>query len=82
MGIIDGWTLPLPEIRVPTDLTGRVGAWERERRFRPFCAAISVACKTAPELSVDPRGSSLDVAKPGRVRKPGAAFPRIHGHVV
>src|SRR5262249_24755253 len=35
MGIIDGWTLPWPEIRIPPYRTGRVGAWELKRQEQP-----------------------------------------------
>jgi hypothetical protein len=34
MGIIDGWTLPWPEIRIPSYQTGRVGAWEIKRQVQ------------------------------------------------
>ena len=35
MGIIDGWTLPWPEIRIPPYRTGRVGAWQLKRQEQP-----------------------------------------------
>ena len=34
-GILDRWTLPWPEIRVPSYRTGRVGGWELKRQFQP-----------------------------------------------
>jgi hypothetical protein len=35
MDIIDGWTLPWPEIRIPRYRRGRVGAWELKRQVQP-----------------------------------------------
>ena len=35
IGIIDGWTLPWPEIRIPPYRPGRVGAWELKRQVQP-----------------------------------------------
>ena len=35
MDIIEGWTLPWPEIRIPPYRTGRVGAWELKRQEQP-----------------------------------------------
>ena len=33
--IVERWTLPWPEIRVPHYRTGLVGAWELKRQFQP-----------------------------------------------
>lgn len=35
IGIIGGWTLPWPEIRIPPYQTGRVGAWQIKRQMQP-----------------------------------------------
>jgi hypothetical protein len=35
MEIIESWTLPWPEIRIPSYRTGRVGAWELKRQYQP-----------------------------------------------
>jgi hypothetical protein len=35
IGIIEGWTLPWPEIRIRRCLTGRVGVWELKCQVQP-----------------------------------------------
>ena len=35
IGIIDGWTLPWPEIQIPPYRIGGVGAWELKRQVQP-----------------------------------------------
>jgi hypothetical protein len=35
LGVIEGWTLPWPEIHIPPYRPGRVGAWELKRQVQP-----------------------------------------------
>ena len=47
--IIDRWTLPWPEIRVPPYRLGRVGSWELKRQFQPVLRGYFRGLQTAAE---------------------------------
>jgi hypothetical protein len=49
MGIIEGWTLPWPEIRIPLYRTGRVGAWELRRQEQPMLRGYFRGLQTCAE---------------------------------
>ena len=47
--IVEYWTLPWPEIRVPHYRTGRVGAWELKRQFQPVLRGYFRGLQAAAE---------------------------------
>jgi hypothetical protein len=77
MGIIAGFCL-----RAASRLTARAGSAHGRSNASSARSARRFLRPAKLPLSVDPRGSDPDVAKPGRVREPGAAFPRMRGRVV
>jgi hypothetical protein len=57
--IIDGWTLPWPQIRVPAYQAGRVGAWELKRQFQPVLRGYFRGLQTAAENYLLTRDSAF-----------------------
>ena len=47
--IIDCWTLPWPEIHIPSYRPGRVGNWELKRQFQPVSRGYFRGLQTATE---------------------------------
>jgi hypothetical protein len=65
--IVETWTLPWSEFRVPHYPTGRVGAWELKRQFQPVLRGVFPrAADRRRELLADQGRPGLDVAQPDR----------------
>ena len=54
IGVIDRWTLPWPEIRIPPYRIGHVGAWELKRQVQPVLRRSPRTCWRS--TSTLPRG--------------------------
>jgi hypothetical protein len=49
--IVEHWTLPWPEIRVPRYRNGSVGAWELKSQFQPVLRGYFRGCKSPPRTT-------------------------------
>jgi hypothetical protein len=82
-GIIDRWTLPWPEIRVPSYRTGRVGACELKRQFQPVLRGYFRGPQRAAEnyllIKDDRVWMSLS---PVEIESLAPHTTRMRGHVV
>jgi hypothetical protein len=83
VGIIDSWTLPWPEIRIPPYRIGRAGAWELKRQVQPVLRGYFrglQACNANYLLVRDERvWMSLS---PVEIESLAPHVPHMRGHVV
>jgi len=83
MGIIDGWTLPWPEIRIPSYRTGRVGAWELKRQVQPILRGYFRGLQTCAENYLLIRENRVWMSlSPIETESLAPHVARMSGHVV
>jgi hypothetical protein len=83
MAIIDNWTLPWPEIRVPRYRTGRVGAWELKRQMQPVLRGYFRGLQTGTENYLLIREGRVWMSlSPVEVESLAPHIARMRGHVV
>jgi len=81
--IIDGWTLPWPEIRVPAYQAGRVGAWELKHQFQPVLRGYFRGLQTAAENYLLTRDDRVWMSlSPVEIESLAPHVPHMRGHVV
>jgi hypothetical protein len=81
--IIDRWTLPWPEIRIPTYRPGRIGAWELKRQFQPVLRGYFRGLQTAAENYLLARDDRVWMSlSPVEIESLAPHIPHMHGHVV
>ena len=81
--IIDGWTLPWPEIRVPAYQAGRVGAWELKHQFQPVLRGYFRGLQTAAENYLLTRDDRVWMSlSPIEIESLAPHIPHMRGHVV
>jgi hypothetical protein len=82
-GILDRWTLPWPEIRVPRYRTDRVGDWELKRQFQPVLRGYFRGLQTATENYLLTRGGQVWMSlSPVEIESLAPHIPHMRGHVV
>jgi hypothetical protein len=83
VGIIAGWTLPWPEIRVPLYRPGSVGNWRLERRFQPVLRGYFRGLQTAAANYLLIRDGSVWMSlSPVEIESLAPHVPQMQGHVV
>jgi hypothetical protein len=81
--IIDRWTLPWPQIRVPAYQAGRVGAWELKRQFQPVLRGYFRGLQTAAENYLLTRDDRVWMSlSPVEIESLAPHVPHMRGHVV
>jgi hypothetical protein len=81
--IVDRWTLPWPEIRLPPYRAGRVGAWELRRQFQPVLRGYFRGLQTATENYLLTRGDRLWMSlSPVEIESLAPHVAHMRGHVV
>jgi hypothetical protein len=82
-GIIDGWALPWPQIRVPVYRTGRVGEWELKRRFQPVLRGYFRGLQACAENYLLIRKDRVWMSlSPVEIESLAPHVPHMRGHVV
>jgi hypothetical protein len=83
MGIIDGWTLPWPEIRIPPYQTGRVGAWEIKRQVQSVLRGYFRGLQACAENYLLVRDDRVWMSlSPVEIESLAPHLPRMRGNVV
>src|SRR5438552_17258827 len=83
MDIIEGWTLPWPEIRIPPYRTGRVGAWELKRQVQPVLRGYFRGLQTCAENYLLMRDNRVWMSlSPVEVESLAPHVAHMRGHVV
>ena len=83
MDIIEGWTLPWPEIRIPLYRTGRVGAWELKRQEQPVLRGYFRGLQTCAENYLLVRGDRVWMSlSPVEIESLAPHAAHMRGHVV
>jgi hypothetical protein len=81
--IVETWTLPWPEIRVPHYRTGRVGTWELKRQFQPVLRGYFRGLQTAAENYLLTRDGRVWMSlSPVEIESLAPHVPRMRGHIV
>ena len=81
--IIDRWTLPWPEIRVPSYRLGRVGSWELKRQFQPVLRGYFRGLQVAKENYLLTRGDRVWMSlSPVEIESLAPHISYMRGHVV
>jgi hypothetical protein len=81
--IIDRWTLPWPEIRVPSYRLGRVGSWELKRQFQPVLRGYFRGLQVATENYLLTRGDRVWMSlSPVEIESLAPHISHMRGHVV
>jgi hypothetical protein len=81
--IIDRWTLPWPEIHVPSYLPGRVGDWELRRQFQPVLRGYFRGLQTAGENYLLTRRDRVWMSLSAvEIESLAPHIPHMRGHVV
>ena len=81
--IIDGWTLPWPEIRTPPYRLGRVGAWELKRQIQPVLRGYFRGLQSAAENYLLIRNDRVWMSlSPVEIESLAPHVPHMRGHVV
>lgn len=81
--IIETWTLPWPEIRVPHYRSGRVGAWELKRQFQPVLRGYFRGLQTAAKNYLLTRDDRVWMSlSPVETDSLAPHVPLMRGHVV
>ena len=82
-GVIDGWTLPWPEIRVPLYHPGGVGSWRLERRFQPVLRGYFRGLQSAAANYLLIRNGRVWMSlSPVEIESLAPHVPQMQGHVV
>ena len=82
-GIIESWTLPWPEIQVPSYRIGRVGAWELQRQHQPVLRGYFRGLQTCSENYLLSRQDRVWMSlSPVEIESLAPHVPRMRGHVV
>ena len=82
-GIIDGWTLPWPEIRIPSYRAGHIGNWRLERQVQPVLRGYFRGLQYAGENWLLTRGDRVWMSlSPLEVESLAPHVPHMRGHVV
>jgi hypothetical protein len=83
IGIIDGWTLPRPEIRIPPYRPGRMGAWELKRQVQPVLRGYFRGLQACTENYVLVRDNRVWMSlSPVEVESLAPHVAQMRGHVV
>jgi hypothetical protein len=83
MGIIDGWTLPWPEIRTPAYRTGRVGPWKLKRQVQRVLCGYFQGLQTCAENYLLVRDDRVWVSlSPIKIESLAPHVAHMRGHVV
>ena len=83
IGIIDGWTLPWPEIRIPPYRIGRAGAWELKREVQPVLRGYFRGLQACPENYLLMRGERVWMSlSPVEIESLAPHVAHMRGHVV
>ena len=81
--IVEHWTLPWPEVRVPHYRTGRVGTWELKRQFQPVLRGYFRGLQTAAENYVLTRSDWVWMSlSPVEIESLAPHVANMRGHVV
>jgi hypothetical protein len=81
--IVETWTLPWSEFRVPHYPTGRVGAWELKRQFQPVLRGVFRGLQTAAENYLLTKDGRVSMSlSPIEIESLAPYVPRMRGHVV
>ena len=81
--IVERWTLPWPEIRMPHYRTGRVGTWELKRQFQPVLRGYFCGLQAAAENYVLTRDDRVWMSlSPVETESLAPHVPFMRGHVV
>ena len=82
-GIIDGWTLPWPEIRIPSYRAGHIGNWRLERQVQPVLRGYFRGLQYAGENWLLTRGDRVWMSlSPVEIESLAPHVPHMRGHVV
>lgn len=82
-GIIDSWTLPWPETRVPTYRTGRVGVWELKHQIQPVLRGYFRGLQTCADNYLLIREGRVWMSlSPVETESLAPHVARMRGHVV
>ena len=82
-GIIERWTLPWPEIRVPSYRAGRAGSWELKRQYQPVLRGYFRGLQTCAENYLLIRADRVWMSlSPVEIESLAPHVPLMHGHVV
>jgi hypothetical protein len=82
-GIIGRWTLPWPEIRVPSYRTGRAGSWELKRQHQPVLRGYFRGLQICADNYLLIRGDRVWMSlSPVELESLAPHVPRMRGHVV
>jgi hypothetical protein len=83
VGVIDGWTLPWPEIRVPHYRPATLGNWCLERRFQPVLRGYFRGLQTAATNYLLIRDGRIWMSlSPVEIESLAPHVPQMQGHVV
>jgi hypothetical protein len=81
--IIDRWTLPWPEVRVPSYRPGRVGRWELKHQLQSVIRGYFRGLQTATENYLLTRGDRVWMSlSPVEIESLAPHIPHMRGHVV
>lgn len=82
-GIFESWTLPWPEIRIPSYRTGRVGAWELKRQVQPVLRGYFRGLQICPDNYLLIREDRIWMSlSPVEIESLAPHVARMRGHVV
>lgn len=83
IGIIDGWTLPWPEIRIPPYQIGRVGAWQIKRQMQPVLRGYFRGLQACTENYLLMRDNRVWMSlSPVEIESLAPHLSHMRGHVV
>ena len=83
IGIIDGWTLPWPEIRIPPYQIGRVGAWQIKRQMQPVLRGYFRGLQACTENYLLMRDNRVWMSlSPVEIESLAPHLAHMRGHVV
>jgi len=82
-GVIDSWTLPWPEIRVPPYRTGHVGEWELKRQRQSVLRGYFRGLQTCTENYLLMRDNRVWMSlSPVEIESLAPHVAQMRGHVV
>jgi len=83
MGIIDAWTLPWPEVQIPSYRPGRVGGWELKRQVQPVLRGYFRGLQACAENYLLIRQDRVWMSlSPVEIESLAPHVARMRGHVV
>jgi hypothetical protein len=81
--LVDGWTLPWPEIRIPAYRAGRIGDWRLERQVQPMLRGYFRGLQRTGENWLLNRGDRVWMSlSPVEIESLAPHVPQMRGHVV